>query len=175
MEERFGFIHEEMDIKILILFILRRLPEAVPRETLSDIILLCDGGIGYFEFSECMADLLRTAHISETNDKYVITDKGRQNGEVMESDLPYSVRIRAEQAATTLAHIQKRTALITASHEMRPRGGYTVKLSMSDGLGPVISMELLAGNDKQAKLLENNFQKNAESIYNEIIKILAEE
>lgn len=175
MEGKFGFIHEEMDLKVLILLILRRLPEAVPHETLSDIILLCDGAIGYFEFTECIADLIETEHITESKGKYMITEKGRENGEVTESGLPYSVRIRAEQAATTLAHIQRRSALITATHEMRRRGGYTVKLAMSDGLGPIISMDLLAGNDKQAIILEKNFKKNAESIYNKIIKILTEE
>lgn len=175
MDGRLGFIHEELDIKVLILFILRRLPEPVLHETLSDIILLCDSAIGYFEFTECIADLIRTEHITESKGKYIITDKGRQNGEVTESGLPYSVRIRAEQAATTLAHIQRRSALITATHEMRRRGGYTVKLAMSDGIGPIISLEILAGNDKQAMILEKNFKKNAESIYNKIINILTDE
>ena len=34
--DRFGFIHEKLDIKILILFILRRLPGVVDRETLGE-------------------------------------------------------------------------------------------------------------------------------------------
>ena len=35
--DRFGFIHEKLDIKILILFILRRLPGVVDRETLGEL------------------------------------------------------------------------------------------------------------------------------------------
>ena len=35
--DRFGFIHEKLDIKILILFILRRLPGVVDRETLGTL------------------------------------------------------------------------------------------------------------------------------------------
>ena len=36
MEERRGFIHEKLDIKLLILFILRRLPAEIDPEKLSD-------------------------------------------------------------------------------------------------------------------------------------------
>ena len=58
--DRFGFIHEKLDIKILILFILRRLPGVVDRETLGELCQ-CDNGIGYFDYSDCLASLPRTA------------------------------------------------------------------------------------------------------------------
>ena len=174
MEERFGFIHDEMDIKVLILFILSRLPEPVPMDMLSDVTLLCDDAIGYFEFSDCVADLVKTGHVADKNGKHIITDKGRENGSVTESGLPYSVRIRAERAASALAHMQRRSALISASHEMRSRGGYTVKLDMSDGIGPILSIEILAGNDKQALKLEENFKRSAETMFNKILDVLLE-
>ena len=52
--DRLGFIHEKLDIKILILFILRRLPGTVNRDMLSDFTQ-CDGGVGYFDFSDCLS------------------------------------------------------------------------------------------------------------------------
>jgi len=174
VEERFGFIHGEKDIKVLVLFILNRLPDAVPMDELSDVTLVCDGGIGYFELTDCVADLVRTGHVTEKSGRYKITAKGCENGKATESDLPYSVRIRAERAATALANIQRRGALITTSHEMRRRGGFMVKLAMSDGVGPILSMELLAGNDRQAEQVEGNFKKNAEAIYDKILDILLE-
>ena len=53
MRRRFGFIHEEFEIKILILFILRRLSAPIPIDTLAELVI-CDDGISYFEFSECV-------------------------------------------------------------------------------------------------------------------------
>ena len=53
--DRFGFIHEKLDIKILILFILRRLPGVVDRETLGELCQ-CDNGIGYFDYSDYTQD-----------------------------------------------------------------------------------------------------------------------
>ena len=64
--------------------------------------------------------------------------------------------------------------MIKASHEMRRRGGFTVKLSLSDGIGTVMSMDLLTGDDKQSEIIEKNFKKNAETIYSKIISILLE-
>ena len=55
--ERFGFIHEKLDIKILILFILRRLPGVVDPETLGELCQ-CAGGVGYFDYSDCLSELV---------------------------------------------------------------------------------------------------------------------
>ncbi|MBQ3256053.1 MAG: DUF4364 family protein, partial [Oscillospiraceae bacterium] len=57
--EQFGFVREELDIKILILYILARLPGPVDRESLADIVF-CDGAINYFSFSECLSELIAT-------------------------------------------------------------------------------------------------------------------
>ena len=69
---RLGFIHEKLDIKILILFILRRLPGEVEPETLCELCQ-CDGGIDYFDYSDCLSDLIETGHIKETPTGYTIT------------------------------------------------------------------------------------------------------
>lgn len=73
--EGLGFIHEKLDIKILILYILNHLPAAVDGQTLSDLVF-CDNGIGYFDYSDCLAELVDTAHITEEGGKYRITEKG---------------------------------------------------------------------------------------------------
>ena len=44
-------MQEKLDIKILILFILRRLPENVESQMLAELAL-SDGGVGYFEYAE---------------------------------------------------------------------------------------------------------------------------
>ena len=88
--DHFGFIHESRDIKILILFILRRLPGFVDPETLRELSQ-CDDGIGYFDYAECLSQLVTGGNIEESEEGYRITEKGARNADAVESSLPYSV------------------------------------------------------------------------------------
>ena len=84
---RLGFIHEKLDIKILILYILRRLPGTVDPETLAELCQ-CDSGVGYFDYSDCRADLVDTGHITESEEGYCITEKGARNADICFCDIP---------------------------------------------------------------------------------------
>ena len=74
--DHLGFIHEELDIKILILYILRRLPGSVDPNTLCDLCRDCDTGVGYFAYSDCLADLIDNGLIAESEEGLRITEKG---------------------------------------------------------------------------------------------------
>lgn len=174
MEEHFGFIHDKLDIKILILFILRRLPEPVTFETLGELTM-CDEGISYFDFAECVAELVTTEHVTTDGHTYSLSDKGVKNGEITENSIPFSVRVKAEKNASDLSFLLNRKSMISAAHTIRRKGGYTVDLSLSDGISEIISLKLYAASQTQAQALEDGFSKNAEGIYNKIIKMLLDE
>ena len=90
-----GFIHEKLDIKLLILFILSRLPAPVDRGTLDELCQQCDDGVGYFDYSDCLGELIATGHVVGEDEEYAATEKGKRDGREVESSLPYSVRARA--------------------------------------------------------------------------------
>lgn len=165
---RFGFIHDKLEIKILILFITRRLSAPVDLSTLASLTI-CDDGISYFDFAECVSDLVATEHLTERDGLYAITEKGDKNGAITESSIPYSVRIKAERAALALAEVQKRAALVRASHEPRLDGNFTVHLDLDDDVGNIMHLSLLAGSEDQALALESGFRQKAESLYSQII------
>jgi len=171
--ENFGFIHERIEIKVLILFIMRRLPGPVTLDVLAGLTL-CDDGIGYFDVTECISMLIETKHISVENGKYSITPKGEHNGEVLEKNLPFSVRTKAEGAAAIVRANLNRDAMIKANHTPGENGNYKIALSLSDGIGDILSMELYTANEQQAGELEKGFRKNAEKIYHSIIAMLLE-
>ncbi|MGI6013822.1 MAG: DUF4364 family protein [Oscillospiraceae bacterium] len=171
--DRFGFIHDKLDIKILILFILRRLPDRVDENTLADLVL-CDDGISYFDYTDCIADLVANDHVTEEDSYYRITEKGSKNCEMIESSLPYTVRATAENKLAPVVAAMRRSAMIKATHEENPNGGCTVTLSMSDGVGEIISLRLLTSCEEQAKHIEKNFRSDAEGYYTRIVELLAE-
>ena len=151
-----GFISDNLEIKFLILYIAARVIEPVPFEVLQDLAM-CDGGVDYFDFSACLADLVRTEHLSLHDGLYAITKKGRDN-----SAIQHNQRLR-------------RNALVTASTTPREKGGYTLTLSLSDELDNVMRLELLVTKEDMAKELEKRFKKNAEVIYGRLINLLYED
>lgn len=167
----FGFIHERIEIKILILFILRRLPEPITFDTLTELTM-CDDGFGYFDYAQCVAELVRTEHLQVKDNKYCLTAKGMRNGEATESSLPFSVRTKAENGAYAYRSKLCRNAMIKTTHTANPDGGYAVTLALSDGVGDIISMTLYTANEKQALAMERGFRKKAEKIYNELTKMM---
>lgn len=170
--DNFGFIHEKLDIKILILFILRRLPGTVDPETLLELCQ-CDEGIGYFDYSDCLSELVETGHITESEEGYTITEKGARNADAVESSLPYSVRSKALRLLAPVEERLRRAAMITARHTLSEEG-CTVELAMGDGKGELIHLRLLCADEEQAETLEKHFRKNAEGYYQKIIGLLME-
>ena len=165
-----GLIHEKLDIKILILFILQRLPETVNAETLMELTF-CDSGVGYFDYIEALSELIDTEHIAENEFGYKITEKGRRNGSIIETSIPYSVRNKAERVLTPIATAMRRDAMIKTSHEYTD-SGCMVDLTMSDNKGEIISLRMITAGEDQARQIENSFRKNAENMYSKIAEML---
>lgn len=169
-----GFIHEKLDIKLLILFILSRLPAPVDRGTLDELCQRCDDGVGYFDYSDCLGELMHTGHISEEDEEYTITEKGLNNARTLESSLPFSVRSRALKLIAPVEERLARAAMLRTEIENGADGCH-VALSMSDVAGEIVSMRLLCANEEQAKKMKKTFRRSAEEVYQKIVAILSEE
>ena len=131
---------------------------------------MCDSGVDYFGFSECLADLVRTGHLVQDDEGlYAITDKGRRNSAICESSLPYSVRMQAEQSLVSCNEQLRRKALVRSQIQPREEGGYTVTLSLSDELDDLMNLQLLVTRQDMALELQKRFRAHAEEIYSRIL------
>jgi len=171
MKKGYGDIHEILEIKILILFILQRLPGPIPLEALTELTM-CDDGIGYFDYMGCLSDLVKTEHLQFKDSMYHLTEKGARNGKITENSLPLKVRLDVENSVSDYVGKQFRNEMIQTSHSTNQDGSCKVRLSLGDGLGEIINMGMFAVSEKQALELENGFRKNAESIYNSLIGLI---
>ena len=171
-----GFIQDKLEIKFLILYVAARLVDAVPFEAMQELTM-CDEGVDFFDFSECLSDLVHSEHLSLSEDGlYSITEKGLHNGEICESSLPYSVRLRADKGITIYNQKLKRLAQVKSEIAQRNNGTYTVTLAFSDDNDvPILKMELMVPKENMAKDLAARFKKNAEQLYSGVLNALFEE
>lgn len=170
--ERFGFIHEELDIKILILYVINRLPAAVDFQTLSDLVLI-DGGFDYFQYAQCLSELVDSGHIEKNADEeYRITLKGSEHLEASLSRLPYSVRTKADNTMQPIVKKMRRDALITTVSSPLDNGGVMVRLAVSDDVGPMLDMSILTSDEDRAGIMKKHFRENAENVYKTLTEML---
>ncbi|WP_298024764.1 DUF4364 family protein [uncultured Dysosmobacter sp.] len=167
-----GFIHDKLEIKFLILYITARVIEPIPFDTVLDLTM-CDDAIDYFDFSECLADLVKTEHLTLSEDGfYAITEKGLRNSGICESSLPYSVRLRCDKNLTACNRKLRRKSQVRATTEKRPNGTYTVNLCLDDDMGSVIDLKLMMVREDMAKVLMERFRRSPEKLYTQIMNLL---
>ena len=161
---RVGFIQDKLEIKFLILYVAARLIEPVPFEAMQELTM-CDDGIDFFDFSECLSNLVESQHLTLSDDGlYAITEKGLHNGAICESSLPYSVRLRADKNITIFNQKLKRRAQIQS--DIAPRRNESQ---------PILKMELMVPKEVMAKDLAERFQKNPEQLYTGVLNTLFSE
>ena len=169
---RYGFIHDKLEIKFLILYIMARVTEPISFGTLTELTL-CDEGIDYFEFAEAVHELVGTGHLQQDKEElFRITEKGLKNGDICQSSIPYSVRVKADKQVAVLNGRLRRNAMIRTGSEPRPGGTFTVRLSLDDDLENILTIDMLAASAEYAGKLEENFKKHAEEIYNAVLGVL---
>ena len=168
---RYGFIHDKLDIKFLILYLMARAAAPIDFPTLTDLTM-CDDGIGYFDFSECLNDLVKTGHLILSEDGlYSITDKGIRNSQICESSLPYSVRLRCDKNLEAWNRKLRRKNQVKAAYEKRSNGTFTVKLNLQDDMGELLGLQLMVPREDMAKAVATRFQKTPERLYSTLLSI----
>lgn len=173
--ERHGFIHDMIDVKVLILFVAARANYPL---TTQQIYELCyqDDCLSYFDVCTAIPEMVASGHMEKTeNDRYQITEKGRQDGSVTEDSVAFSVRQRAENAVERFNRQLRRSSFIKTQIIPRENGECSVVMSLDDEVSNLMTLELVAPNQRQAVRLSKLFEKKAELIYNLTMTELLEE
>lgn len=169
---RHGFIRSKDEIKFLVLYSLSFIDFELTFDNILDICTWCDDGFDYFEFNEAFLELTVSGHVEKTHvddiDLFIITEKGVKTSKEFESRLPLSVKELANISALRVKKEIRRNACITTRTSKRAENDFVVTMSMDD----IFSMDFMVVSKTQAQLLENQFQKNAEKIYNDILNTL---
>ena len=167
-----GFVHQPLDVKVVILYNMARVAAPIDYDTLIDLSL-CDPGIDYFLLAPAVDQLVESEHLMLGDDGlYPITQKGRTNGGVMESTLSSVVRDRCDQSLARVNATLRRNAQITAQVVEDGAGRCHVELGLSDDLGPILDLRLTAPSPQHGQAMTQRFRECPEDILNAILSCL---
>lgn len=164
--QRLGFIHDMMDVKVLVLFVMSKVSYPV---TVQQIYELCyqDDCLSYFDVCTAVPEMVNSGHLQPVEEEcYVITEKGRADGSLTQDSIAFSVRQRAENAVARFNRQIRRSSFVKTQIFARESGDFSVIMALDDELGNLMTLELLAPNQRQAVRLGRLFEKKAEIIYN---------
>lgn len=167
-----SIIHDNLERKILILYALRRLPCEVDGSFLFELCNSIDT-IDYFSFNQCCYELASAGLCHDDEGYYSISTKGSENVESVETGLPFSVRLKADEAIEGASDVLKRFSLVKSEYT-ECVDGWNVSMSLNDAAGRLISMDVVCADKTDAIKIRNNFRANAEKYYNTIIGMLTE-
>ena len=164
--QRLGFIHDMMDVKVLILFVAAR--SSYPL-TVQEIYELCyqDECLSYFDVCTAVPEMVASGHLQQVeNERYEITEKGKNDGALTEDSIAFTVKQRAENAVSRFNRQLRRSSFVKTQVIPRDGGDYSVMMSLDDEVGNLMTLELVAPDQRQAVRLGRLFEKKAELIYN---------
>ena len=164
MEQR-GYIHNMMDVKVLVLYIMSRVLYPVDLQKIYELAYQ-DDCLSYFDLAQAVPQMVDSGHLEEVEGKrYVITEKGREACAVTEDAVAYPVMQRAQAAVDRYNRAVRRSSFVKTSVKQREGGDYSVSLSLNDEVSDLLKMELMAPTQKHAYRLAAAFSENAETIY----------
>ena len=172
--QRVGFIHDMMDVKVLILFVVSRSNYPM---TVQQIYELCyqDDCLSYFDVCTAIPEMVASGHLEVVdNEFYTVTEKGRRDGELTADSIAFTVKQRAENAVAGFNRQLRRSSYVKSRVIPRDNGESSVILTLDDETGSLMTLELMAPDQRQAVRLGRLFEKKADVIYNLIMNELLE-
>ena len=111
--------------------------------------------------------MVNSGHLKEAESElYVITDKGKADGSLTEDSIAFTVKQKAENAVSRFNRQIRRSSFVKTQIIPRESGDYSVIMALDDELGNLMTLELLAPDQRQAVRLGKLFEKKAEAVYN---------
>ena len=170
-----GFIQSELDLKLLVLYIMSRVAGPVTFLQLLDLAL-CDEGVDYFSLTEAVGHMVETGQLERDQEqRYSITDKGRRNSEITDSSLPYSVRAKCDENLVALNDALRRQQQVQAQVEPQTDGTCHLSLLLADESGPLLKLSVLLPSPQEGAKAAERFRQSPDQLYHQIAALLCQD
>lgn len=160
-----GYLHNKLDVKVLILFILARIDTPLTGQEIYEVAYQ-DESLNYFTFAESLPELVDSGHLqADEKHRYSITDKGRQQGAYVEDSLAVPVVQKVSAAISDKLTKLRRDGYITTSVSQDENGYWIATLHYKDDGMPMMALSLMAPNEAMGQAMAANLKKQADALY----------
>ena len=165
------------DNKLLILYILQKINHSVSYKELLELVISISD-MNYFDFQQFLQDLLDDRFVLKyiQNDEEIIelTEEGKNALELTIDMLPGIIKLKVDSSFKEQYNKIKDEFSVYARYTPITESNFTVTCKIIENSQTVFNIETYADSKSQAKQIVNNWNKNAEKIYPEILKLLIE-
>lgn len=170
-------LYKDDEIKLIILYLLNELDDSYDFQTLSEIIVW-DGSISYFVFSQCFGELIATGAITkiekgeEFEPEFVISTDGKEFIKEAKSSILSFVKERIMRSATRFLAFKKDGTNVSTKIEPK-NSGYQLSCSIHNKKFNLLEINMYLDNLEEAELLQQSFEKQAERVYSNLLAQLS--
>ena len=161
--------------KVLILYILNNVKEALTNNNLYKIVLAVVD-MNYFYFQQFLLDLIANDYVmqyqNEDKTLYQITDKGKQTLELTEDILPGIIKLQVDMNLTGAIEEVNDESSITAEYTPKSENYYNITCKIIEKNETIFEIKTFAGSREQAKQIVDNWKTYAIQIYPKLIETL---
>lgn len=163
------FTHGDAKAKLLILFFLK----SAEIDVTSDQVykgLYCLNFINYFEYCNAIVELKQESYIAEVPRAFgqscKLTIAGKEALELFGESIPLSQREAIRRYIGENMSLMQQEAQLTSSMEESEQGGYSVRLTASEGKLTILDITMQVASREMAIEMRKNWTQQSCDIYN---------
>lgn len=170
-----GGLRSRDDIRLLICYLLKSIDVPMTRQMLNDSMQE-DGLANFFEVGQAIEELLKTGNITtdilQDEEVLIVTERGREAAELLQTSLPRTVREKAVNSAirlTTRAKVERDNKIEVRKED---DGGYTITFTLFDRGTELMKLSIYVVDSLQLETVKQNFINDPVKVYSSIITSL---
>ena len=167
-----SFIHDDLQLKMLILYLLNRVIKPITFDQILQMAMYLDKGVDYFSLTQAVAHMVETGQLSRDGDLYLITEKGKRNSAICDENLPYSIRKHCDENLLEINDELKTADQIRTEVQPLEDGTCLLHLWFSDGTSPLLELKLLTSSLSEGNQMALRFRRDPASLYYAVVERL---
>lgn len=166
-----GGLTNRTDIKVLICYVIKSIDGPISKLQLNEVMQE-EGLANYFEVSQATAELISQSNIiCDEEEMLHITQKGIDAADMLQTNLPRSVREKAINSAIRISTLARRKQENKVDVE-ETSDGYNVTFHLGDETTELMKLTVFVADKIQVETVKENFYNDPVKLYSGIIASL---